>query len=548
MFDTRHILAVSSAIILLMSIIGNSGLFTEAFAAITFKHFDGIDDFVDVASSTSLQLTKFSLEVRFKTSQTPTQWAFLANKGSSSGTTMNDVNYGMFIDTNGKVGAGYRAADGTLHFIYSSSALNNNAWIKAKVTYDGAKLKLYVDGVLDKTASTTKTVDTAGTEALRIGGSANSQTGFFKGDIDFIKIINLGTSSTAYFNDFESVTPTADDCGKLPAKSLTGVVFMDPILSKNEKGASFNAPSNYVTESLKYISLNGFKAIRVPYYWESYVFSSTDFMNEIDLIAKTAQNNKLCVIFDNHHFYATSYWNLQVAGKSDGRGFPSFVVKGFPAKNNDYIATAGPFWKAFLSNSYSIDGKKVWDVQADFFAKIIAKVDSYTSVAGYEILNEPHLFDESDYAKLGAYNTYMAKKIRALSDKKILFDRETTRGFERQPSKEPLIVPQGVTGLVYAPHLYSVPTPGSQGLKQVIRIDTWAKEWGVEVLMGEWGADTLTDTKTFLNDFKARGFGWTYHSWKPTVSGGLGSSLYQSSTVNPTAALVQLIAGYTAVY
>jgi len=547
-FDTRRILAISSAIVLLMSIIGNSGLFTEAYAVVTFKHFDGIDDSVDVASSTALKLTKFSLEVRFKTTQVPTQWAFLANKGSSSGTSLSDVNYGMFLDTNGKVGAGFRASDGSYHFIYSSAALNNGAWKKAKVTYDGAKLKLYVDGILDKTASTTKTADTAGTEALRIGGSANSQSGFFKGDIDFVKVINLGTSNTAYFNDFNSVTPPADDCGKLPAKALTGVVFMDPILSKNEAGASFTAPANYVIDSIKYISNDGFKVIRVPYYWESYVFNPTEFMNELDLIAKTAQDNKICVIFDNHHFYTSSYWNINVAGKSDGRGFPSFVVKTFPVKNNDYEDTAGPFWESFLSNGFSVDGKKIWDVQADFFAKIIAKVDSYPSVAGYEILNEPHFFSEADYAKLGTYHTYLAKKIRALSDNKIFFDRETTRTFDRQASKEPLIAPQGVSGIVYAPHLYSIPTPGSQGETQVNRIKTWAQNWGAEVMIGEWGADTLTDTKTFLNAFKSRDFGWTAHSWKPTGSGGLGSSLYQSSTVGPTPALVLLKDGYAAVY
>ncbi|MGI0015011.1 MAG: glycoside hydrolase family 5 protein [Nitrososphaera sp.] len=347
-----------------------------------------------------------------------------------------------------------------------------------------------------------------------------------------------------------SVIPSsyaATDCSDIPVKNFKGVVFMDKTLGRDEDGGKATS-SGYVAQSMKHIKSNGFNAIRVPYTWESYVYSSTAFMNEIELIAKTAQSYGICVIFDNHHYYTTSFWNLEVDGKSDGRGFPSFVVKNFPKKNNDYIDTARPFWNAFLSNNISIDGKKVWDVQFAFFSKIINKVDGYTSVAGYEILNEPHLFQKEHYAKLGDYNTYIAKKIRTITDKKIFFDRETTRGFQREPSLEPKIVPRGVSGLVYAPHLYGVPTPGSQGMKQINNIKDWSTDWGTEVLIGEWGADSKTDAITFLKAFKANGFGWTAHSWKRGSSGGLGSTLYESDTVDATPALKNLVAALITVY
>jgi hypothetical protein len=348
-----------------------------------------------------------------------------------------------------------------------------------------------------------------------------------------------------------SVMPSsyaAIDCSTVPVKNFKGVVFMDGTLSKDEGSGKATVLTSYVTESMKHIRLSGFNAIRVPYYWEAYVNDPTSFMAEIDLIAKKAQENNICVIFDNHHFYTSSYWNLDVEGKSSGRGFPSFVVKNFAEKNNDYIDTAGPFWNAFLSNSYSINGKKVWDVQWDFMSKIINKVDNYDSVAGYEIINEPHLFKVEHYAKLGDYHTYMAKKIRGESDKKIFFDRETTRGFGREPSKELQIFPTGVSKLVYAPHLYSVPTSGSQGMKQINNIANWADTRNTEVLIGEWGADSQSDAVTFLKVFKANDFGWTAHSWKKSGSGGLGSSLYDSSTTSPTTALKNLMAAMDIVY
>jgi hypothetical protein len=76
--------------------------------------------------------------------------------------------------------------------------------------------------------------------------------------------------------------------------------------------------TSYVTESMKHIRLSGFNAVRVPYYWEAYVNDPASFMAELELIAKQAQANNICVIFDNHHFNTSSYWNLQVEGKSDG--------------------------------------------------------------------------------------------------------------------------------------------------------------------------------------------------------------------------------------
>jgi aryl-phospho-beta-D-glucosidase BglC (GH1 family) len=338
------------------------------------------------------------------------------------------------------------------------------------------------------------------------------------------------------------------DCSDIPVKNFRGVVFMDGTLGKDEGSGKGTVLTDYVTESMKYIKLNGFNAIRVPYYWESYVNDPTSFMAELELIAKAAQAKNICVIFDNHHFYTSSHWSLDVEGKSSGRGFPSFVVKSFPERNNDYIATAGPFWNALLSNSLTVNGQKIWNVQFDFFSKVINKVDKYTSVAGYEILNEPHLFKVADYDKLGAYNTFMAKKIRDISDKKIFFDRETTRGFQREPDLEHKIVPDGVNGLVYAPHIYSVPNPGSQGLKQFNTIDSWANSWNTEVLIGEWAADTKAEATTFLKEFKADGFGWTAHSWKRSGSGGLGASLYESDTRDATPALKILSATVTLMY
>ncbi|MGI0025499.1 MAG: cellulase family glycosylhydrolase, partial [Nitrososphaera sp.] len=314
-------------------------------------------------------------------------------------------------------------------------------------------------------------------------------------------------------------------CPERPVKDFTGVSFIDELLGRREGGGT-TTTTGYVTESMQYIKSNGFNAIRVPFYWESYVYNSPEFMDRIEFIAQTAQEKGICVFFDNHHYYTTSYWGLDIEGKPPGRGFPSFVVQDFPPINNDYILTAGPFWDAFLSNNIVINGNNVWDVQADFFKTIINRVNHYDNVAGYEILNEPHFFDPTHYDKVGDYNTYMAGEIREVTSKKIFFDRENTWGFSRDPDLEPKVVPRGVTGIVYSPHLYAIPYPGSQAEQQIQNFKTWSQLWNSEVLIGETVADTQADADQLLTVLKGNGFGWTVWSWKPTVSTGLGRTYY----------------------
>ena len=310
----------------------------------------------------------------------------------------------------------------------------------------------------------------------------------------------------------------------------------------------FKAPDNYVSESMRHLNMYGFNTVRVPFYWESYQASPSAFLSELEKVARAAQDNDICIIFDNHHWYTSSAWKIEIVGNSDGRGFPAFVVKNFPVRNNDYEDTAKPFWKAFLTNNIEIGGKKIWDIQASFFAKIIDRVDRFDSVVGYEILNEPHLFSKDQYDDLGRYHTYMAKKIRANTDKMIFFDRETARGFQRDPDLEYKIVPDGVSNIVYGPHLYSVPTLGSSSVKQMDNFKDWSRQWGVKIFIGEFSADTQNEIDQYLREFKENGFGWSYYAWKPTTTRGGGSALYDTKSTSPTTALQELVEAMEKIY
>lgn len=514
----------------------------SSFALVTFQSF--ADDSIDVPNTPALQLSQFTIESKFMISQDPTERGYLVSKGSSDGgNVLLDQNYALFLTPLKKIGGGFRASDGSYQYVYSQ-VITTGVWHSAKLVYDGSTLRITIDGQMASSKTVNRDADNTANGSLRIGANANGPANkFFIGDMDYVKIVDRTTSAKVYFNDFGSQTNSSSDCSEIPASQLRGAVFIDSILSRFENDGGPSAPKNYVQDSMRYIKSNGMNFVRVPFYWESYVSWPGAFMSELELVAQAADANGICVIFDNHHWYTSSYFSGLSIGKSGTpKGFPSFVMQGYPT-TGDYETVAGLFWEDFLSNSIVVGGDSIWDLQAGFFKKVIGKVDAYQSVAGYEILNEPHIFDSSQYQMLGEYHTYMAKEIRSVTAKKIVFDRETARGFQRDPDMEFKIVPQGVSGLVYGPHLYSVPTPGSQGQNQVNNFKKWSQEWGVEILLGEWSGGSQDEIDSFVSAFKDSGFGWSYYKWAPAKSSGddhLGNVIYESDS-NPKTTYLQFL-------
>jgi hypothetical protein len=152
-----------------------------------------------------------------------------------------------------------------------------------------------------------------------------------------------------------------------------------------------------------------------------------------------------------------------------------------------------------------------WDAQADYFTDFISAVDSYDSILGYEIMNEPHIWDRSQYDDIGAYHTYMAGRIAAVSDKAIIFTREIPQvSGVRTPTLEYQILPRlpaGATNqLMYWPHLYTV--PGSNigtADTQIQNFKTVASCWkntGVCLNPTDSGIGTSCSTQTCANKVK----------------------------------------------
>ncbi|HEX2013804.1 MAG TPA: cellulase family glycosylhydrolase, partial [Nitrososphaera sp.] len=296
-------------------------------------------------------------------------------------------------------------------------------------------------------------------------------------------------------------------------KGLHGVNFIDPVL-RTSGNQHLGADPAFVNRMVDAAADADFNVFRIPIRWNAYVYNEDNFVDELDLIARTANDNGIAVWVEFHHFDTTSHWKFYNGNRvleSAGNGFPEFVVKCYvvdPDKSYERDPAVLQFWDDYYANKVknSINNcegiRDVWEDQASFMEAMIQKIDHYPSVLGYEILNEPHVWRDSHYDRLGDLHTVIGGKLRESTDKTIIFTRETAHGYNtadggkysRRVSLEDRILPRIEGEIRYIPHLYDL-----EEIEQ--HIGNWKsfqKEWrasvdlthpsGYDVLMGvgEW--------------------------------------------------------------
>ena len=152
--------------------------------------FDGVDDWVTVPDSASLDLTgpmTISAWVR------PTAlgaWDQVLLKESTNGLT-----YALYAtNASGNRPNGQFSIAGADRTVLGTSALANGAWTHLSTTYDRSAMRLYVNGTLVRTTNRTGAVATSNSP-LRIGGNS-IWSEWFAGQLDDVRVYNRSLSTT----------------------------------------------------------------------------------------------------------------------------------------------------------------------------------------------------------------------------------------------------------------------------------------------------------------------------------------------------------------
>ena len=170
--------------------------------------FNGISDFISIPSTSTLQLSRFSIVVWFKTSKNYTpdpinggEGMMITKGGWISNVTGEQLSYGLWISDANHLRGGFETTTGTDNILTTSgTTFNDGKWHHGGLTYDQSKLKIYTDGKLFKEMSTSAMPEINNIPLVIGKNPLTRRQGYFKGNLDEAKVWNRAISSTEITN------------------------------------------------------------------------------------------------------------------------------------------------------------------------------------------------------------------------------------------------------------------------------------------------------------------------------------------------------------
>ena len=151
-------------------------------------------DFYDIENNDQLQLEEFTLATWFRTNQSCScEPSHIVNKGGFNNERPGkNMNYGVWMNTDGTITAGFESERGKNFEILSQKKYNDGKWHYAVVLYNSTVLRVDIDGNTIGNLKISKTPDTKGNQPLRVGANSLDLDKYFNGEVDEVRIWNRG--------------------------------------------------------------------------------------------------------------------------------------------------------------------------------------------------------------------------------------------------------------------------------------------------------------------------------------------------------------------
>ena len=177
-------------------------------------------------------------------------------------------------------------------------------------------------------------------------------------------VLGVVLSSSTFKSSHASTSESIED------QPIHGVVMKGAFVSmKQNNNVLPSPPDNYIEDSLKMISGAGLNHVRFVFYWEAYERDPEAFMSEIKSVANAADKYGLKIIYDNHQWHTSSWFEVKATG------FPWSLLE----RNSEYTRGGGgnthdkaaqEFWADWWDRSVDgDDGKDGWTLMAEFLKK-----------------------------------------------------------------------------------------------------------------------------------------------------------------------------------
>jgi len=195
------------------------------------------------ADSVSWMNTVISSTITMEAWVKPNSFTFAGNDGGLGTIMIAAANFYLSLDGNGKFNAFmYGSNANTVSHQPSTTSVTRHAWNHVVWTYDGAYIRWYLNGVLDKTSSTTFTVGTINlTNYLGIGSEGAAGYGrFLDGYVAGCKIYGKALSASEVSQNYEQTKTEFSNLPVIVTSNLHFYLDADVYSSYIGSGTSWN--------------------------------------------------------------------------------------------------------------------------------------------------------------------------------------------------------------------------------------------------------------------------------------------------------------------
>jgi hypothetical protein len=224
-------------------------------------NFDGVSQFVNVPDAASLEITgPITIGAWIKTKTSNVQQSIVEKYGTPVGggyalreTSSNKAEF--FTLDNGYTG----------DFISGITSLTSNTWYHITGLWNGSNIQVYVNGVLDGTANSTRNPK-AGSTPLKIGARGDDATTPFAGQIDEAVIFNRALSASEIQAIYQAGTngmcaPTPLMFTGSPSYNKTNGIVLNASLRSSQ---SYHIQANTNLATTNWTTLTNFTAGTAP--------------------------------------------------------------------------------------------------------------------------------------------------------------------------------------------------------------------------------------------------------------------------------------------
>jgi polyhydroxyalkanoate synthesis regulator phasin len=270
---------------------------------------------------------------------------------------------------------------------------------------------------------------------------------------------------------------------------INGVAMKGAFVSMKQADYGLpSAPQNYIDDSLKMISEAGLNHVRFVFYWEAYERDPEAFMKEIKSVANAADRYGLKIIYDNHQWHTSSWFEERATG------FPWSLFEGEYSKGgggNTKDKAAQEFWVDWWDRSVKDNnGKDGWVQMAEFLKAIVLTVDNHSSTLGYEILSEPHVHNKGQWSKIGKFNSFITEELRNITSKTIIYSMnvpiDLNSHINISPKNLAKMAPSNKENIAFKVSVYAVPNGDGYQEKRFDMFLETSDLAGVPLYIGEW--------------------------------------------------------------